>query len=224
MPAAVTRTTRVRPRRPQVRPLGRPQTLAGFVLEAEPGAQVRRLLSMTVHCSSFEVAIFASSRSAALREGTCTLQPMRCSSRSSPAGVYSTPNRRRTISAIRASAQHGSIQPQAAGLAFNTVFRMRSCPASSVQCAPPGPLEARACQPPEAKARRRRFADIRVTRNRRATSRPLAPASISSAALSRTCSRRARASAVKPPSSGYLIFPASRGPRQPSRSCPRRLM
>ena len=39
-------------------------------------------------------------------------------------------------------------------------------------------------------APRHRFADIRCTRNRRATSRSLAPASISSAAASRTRSRR----------------------------------
>jgi hypothetical protein len=41
--------------------------------------------------------------------------------------------------------------------------------------------------PPEANARRQRFADIRVTLNRRATSRSLAPGSIRSAAASRTC-------------------------------------
>ena len=77
-----------------------------------------------------------------------------------------------------------------------------------LRAAPPGPLEARACRPPEANARRQRFADIRVTLNRRATSRSLAPVSIRSAAVSRTCSRRALSSAVKPPPSGYLILPA----------------
>jgi hypothetical protein len=40
--------------------------------------------------------------------------------------------------------------------------------------------------PSMASARRHRFADIRDTRNRRATSRSLAPASTSSAAASRT--------------------------------------
>jgi hypothetical protein len=75
---------------------------------------------MTGHCSSFQAAIFASSRSVALREGTCTLQPIRCSSRSIPARVYSTPNRRRTTSAILAKVQHWSGQPAAAGLASNT--------------------------------------------------------------------------------------------------------
>lgn len=88
--------------------LGWPQALAGFVFEAEPGTQVRRRLFMMGHCSSFQAAIFSSFRSVALREGTCTLQPMRCSSRSSPAKVYSTPQRRPTISAILASVQHWS--------------------------------------------------------------------------------------------------------------------
>ena len=65
-----------------------------------------------------------------------------------------------------------------------------------------GPLEASAAQPPAASARRHRFTDIRDTRNRFATSRSLTPASISSAAASRTCSRRARSCAVSPPPSG----------------------
>src|SRR6266700_5700174 len=56
-----------------------------------------------------------------------------------------------------------------------------------------------------------RFADIRDTRNRFAISRSLAPASISSAAASRTRSRRARSAAVSPPPSGYLMTPAYRG-------------
>jgi len=58
------------------------------------------------------------------------------------------------------------------------------------------------------RARRHRFTDIRDTRNRRATSRSLAPPSIRSAAANRTCSRRARSAAVTPPPSGYLITPA----------------
>jgi hypothetical protein len=78
----------------------------------------------------------------------------------------------------------------------------------SLQRAPPGPFEASACRPPAPNARRQRFADIRVTRKRRAISRSLAPASISSAAASRTRSRRARSSAVSSPQSGYLITPA----------------
>ena len=59
-----------------------------------------------------------------------------------------------------------------------------------------------------ASVRRHRFADIRDTRNRRATSRSLAPALISSAAANRTCSRQARSAAVSPPPSGYLMVPA----------------
>src|SRR6185312_8396511 len=56
--------------------------------------------------------------------------------------------------------------------------------------------------------RRHRFADIRETRNRFASSRSLAPASIISAAASRTCYRRARSAASRPPPSGYLMHPA----------------
>jgi hypothetical protein len=61
-----------------------------------------------------------------------------------------------------------------------------------------------------ARARRHRFADIRDTRKCFATSRSLAPASIISAAASRTRSRRARSCAVSPPPSGYLMPPAYR--------------
>jgi len=68
----------------------RPQALAGLVLEAEPGAQVRRRPFMTGQVSSRHLAIFSSSRSAARRAGTCTLQPIRCSSTSIPASEYST--------------------------------------------------------------------------------------------------------------------------------------
>jgi hypothetical protein len=53
-----------------------------------------------------------------------------------------------------------------------------------------------------------RLIEIRVTRNRVATSRSLAPSSIHSAASSRTRSRRARSSASSPPPSGYLMPPA----------------
>ena len=44
--------------------------------------------------------------------------------------------------------------------------------------------------------------------NLASTPRSLAPPSISSAAAKRTCSRRARSSAVSPPPSGYLMTPA----------------
>jgi hypothetical protein len=84
----------------------RPQALAGLILEAEPGAQVRRRPFMTGQVSSRQAAIWSSSRSAARRAGTCTLQPIRCSSTSSPASVYSTRNRSRTSPPMRASVQH----------------------------------------------------------------------------------------------------------------------
>jgi hypothetical protein len=61
--------------------------------------------------------------------------------------------------------------------------------------------------PGMASARRHQFADIHDTRHRRATSRPLAPASIRSAAPRRTRSRRARSAPVSPPPSGYLMIP-----------------
>ncbi|MFZ0189896.1 MAG: hypothetical protein WAL72_23485 [Streptosporangiaceae bacterium] len=78
----------------------------------------------------------------------------------------------------------------------------------SLHRAPPAPLEASAARPPPARARRHRFAGIRDTRNRFATSGSLAPASIISAAASRTYSRRARSAAVSPPPSRYLMPPA----------------
>jgi hypothetical protein len=78
----------------------------------------------------------------------------------------------------------------------------------SLHLAPPAPLVARASRPPASSARRHRFADIRDTRNRLATSWSLAPDSISSAASSRTRSRRDRSAAVSPPPSGYLMTPA----------------
>ena len=56
-------------------------------LETDPGAQVRRGPFTTGQVSSRHAAIFASSRSAARRAGTCTLHPIRCSSRSAPARV-----------------------------------------------------------------------------------------------------------------------------------------
>jgi hypothetical protein len=75
--------------------------------------------------------------------------------------------------------------------------------------------------PPHGRARvqrRHRFADIRDTRSRLATSPSPAPDSINSAAPSRTRSRRDRSrrdrsrrdrsAAVRPPPSGYLITPA----------------
>jgi len=58
------------------------------------------------HTSCRQAAMAASSRSAAWREGNCTLHPIRCTSRSAPARVYSAPNCRQMTSVIRASVQH----------------------------------------------------------------------------------------------------------------------
>jgi hypothetical protein len=76
----------------------------------------------------------------------------RCSSTSSPASVYSTLNRRRTSSAIRASVQHWSSQPQMAGPASSTASSSRTCAGVSLHRAPPAPLEASAARPPAASA------------------------------------------------------------------------
>jgi hypothetical protein len=98
--------------------------------------------------------------------------------------------------------------PNRTGPASRTASSSRSCAGLSRHLAPPAPRDASAARPPAASARRHRFADIRDTRNRRATSRSLAPASISSAAANRTCSRRARSAASSPPPSAYLMKPA----------------
>jgi hypothetical protein len=65
--------SRIRPRRPARRPGPPPSFTTG-------------------QASSRHAAIRSSSRSAARRAGTYTLQPIRCSSTSIPASVYSTPN------------------------------------------------------------------------------------------------------------------------------------
>jgi hypothetical protein len=67
-----------------------------------------------------------------------------------------------------------------------------------------GPFEASTWSP-AASGRRHWFADIRDTRNRLAISRSLGPASISSAAASRTCSRRAPLLRRQPAVIGYLM-------------------
>jgi hypothetical protein len=62
--------------------------------------------------------------------------------------------------------------------------------------------------PSMASARRHRFADIRDTRNRRATSRSLAPASISSAAASRIPLAAGPFCGGQPAAIEYLMVPA----------------
>jgi hypothetical protein len=53
--------------------LRRPQALAGLVVPAEPGTQVRRRAFITGQVSSRHLATFSSSRSAVRRAGTCAL-------------------------------------------------------------------------------------------------------------------------------------------------------
>jgi hypothetical protein len=96
-----------------------------------------------------------------------------------------------------ARVQHWSAYPAAAGPASSTASSSATWAGVSLHCAPPAPLEASAARPPAARDRRHRFADIRDTRNRLATSRSLAPASIISAAASRTRSRRTRSAASR---------------------------
>jgi hypothetical protein len=105
--------------------------------------------------------------------------------RQRPASVRPAPRRRAGIQQVPQLGQLGGAKPAAR---------------------PARPLGGSAGRPPAAGARRHRLADIRVTRNRAATSRSLAPSSIHSAAASRTRSRRARSPAVSPPPSGYLML------------------
>ena len=100
------------------------------------------------------------------------------------------------------------IPPPSAGPVSSAASSSPTCAPVSLHGPPPGPFDISAARPPADSARRQRFADIRVTRKRFATSRSLAPASIRSAAANRTCSRRARSIAVSPPPSGYLMPPA----------------
>ena len=75
-----------------------------------PGSRARRQgpppSFMAGQVSSRHLAIWSSSRSAARRAGICMLRPIRYSSTSILASVYSTPNRCHTYSEIRASVQH----------------------------------------------------------------------------------------------------------------------
>ena len=92
------RTPALQPRRPalarQRTPASRSRHPRPFP-PARPSTQMSWLLS-PARSPPATLAIASSSRSAARRAGTCTLQPIRCSSTSIPASVYSTPNRRQT--------------------------------------------------------------------------------------------------------------------------------
>jgi hypothetical protein len=67
--------------------------------------------------------------------------------------------------------------------ACSTVSSSRTCAGLSLHGPPPGPFDAKAARPPAASAHRHRFADIRDTRNRPATSRSLASLVQSKASL-----------------------------------------
>lgn len=69
----------------------------------------------------------------------------------------------------------------------------------------PGPLEARAALPPSRQAACQAYADLRDTRNLRATPGGRAPRSNIPTASKRTASRFARPAAVSPPPSTYLM-------------------
>jgi hypothetical protein len=110
-----------------------------------------------------------------------------------------------TSSAIRVSVQHWSCHLEAAGPASSTASSSRSCAGVSLHRAPPAPLRGQRLlpagrqRPPPPVRRHPRHPELFRD------PRSLAPASSSSAADSRTCSRRARSAAVSPPPSGYLM-------------------
>ena len=115
---------------------------------------------------------------------------------------------RQALRAITLLGRAAADQQEAAGPASRTASSSPGWTGVSLQRAQAGPLEASACFPPTASARRHRFAGILDTRKRFAISRSQAPSLISSAAASRTRSRRARSAAVSPLPSGYLMVPA----------------
>jgi hypothetical protein len=215
--APVTVTTGVRPRRPQVRPFGgrkpwpdssskisqAPRSAAVLLPPAtSPAARPRSALHPARRPAGPGSA--RSSRSGAAadprppgcnRPGTVRRSPQR-SAPASSTDPHPTPT--------RPALPPGLSPAHAAG-------RRSACTSPRPRLSTPAPPGR-----PRPGPRRHRFADILDTRNRRATSRSLAPSSISSAAANRTCSRRARSPASSPPPSGYLIPMRYRSPRQPS--------
>jgi hypothetical protein len=93
------------------------------------------------------------------------------------------------------------------GEALAPVLAVPAVQMSAIDQPGPPPLEASACFPPAASARRHRFADIRDTRNRFAASRSLAPASIRFDRGQPHPLAADRSAAVSPPPSGYLMPP-----------------
>jgi hypothetical protein len=189
VPSAASGPGRTRLRRPARRPGPPPSFTTGQV-------------------SSRHLAILPSSRSAARRAGTCTDQPSRCSSTSIPGqrvlhpepppDLVRDPGQRPALIQIagrrRARIQHRLQLTQLGGsehaLRSGRPFGGQRRPAASAQ-GPPPPVHRHPRHPEPLR-------DLPVA----------GPVSISSAAASRTCSRRDRSAAVSPPPSGYLMPPA----------------
>jgi hypothetical protein len=160
---------------------------------------------MTGHASCFQAAA-TSPRSADRRAGTWTLHPMRCSRTSVPVGVYSTKDRRRTRSAIRARVRYWfSSPPHAAGPASSAASSSASWATVSLHSAPWAPLVARGPGRQRLPPVGRHPLHPQPPRDFPVGRAGLDPVS---GLRARTRSRRARSAAVSPPPSGYLMTPA----------------
>jgi hypothetical protein len=184
-------------------------TQARFVFEAEPGAQVcrRPLHRPGLLLPGGELRLVALG-SLAGRDLHASPDPVQQQIQPSQCVIH--PNLRCISSAIRASVQHWSSQPRRPGRCPARPADHANWAADSFQRAPPGPFDVKACRPPAARAPPRPVGRHPHHLKPPGHLRSLAPASISSEATNRTCSRRVRASAVSPPPSGFLMPSASR--------------
>lgn len=139
MPAAVTRTTGARPRRPQVRPLG---GLRRWPATSSKQSQVPK-----------SAALFYDGPLLVLAGGDLRVVP--------PGGLAG----RDPHAPADAVHQRPVLVTPAGGGRAGIQHRFQNAELSRIELAAgaAGPFEAGACRPPEAKASRQRFADIRVT-------------------------------------------------------------
>jgi hypothetical protein len=131
----------------------RPQRLAGFVLEDDPGAEGRRGAFTRGQVSFFHTSTAPSSRSTARRAPSWQLQPRRRSRYQTPGIVYRTLNFAVIRPAIRARVHRWSSQPAAAGPASSS--RSSSTSRHRAAC----PFDARPGAPPACHAARHRCTD-----------------------------------------------------------------
>lgn len=147
-----------------------------------------------------------SSRSAATVMGCCGVNPARRSTYHTVDGATVLwkirPIRVRTRDSVH---RWSSIHPAAAGPCCNVATSLCTWASDSTRAGPEGPLDAKACSPPAAQARRHVYADLVDTSNRAATTRGWTPSANIAAACRRTCSRRARACGPTPPPSLYRM-------------------